>query len=237
MDTFDYDAHKKKLRWMWFFGIGIVWILWIIGKANDAYNAAQAEVDQKTGFDHWWHSSHFMMNGDADNARMSWFGGGFFGLIGVWIVAHFIAVSMADAKKAAIARNQEAQANRQQQDFQQQMEDINEQNTKDANLSKAAQSKQELIMRLGTIDQYIRVLGVEKDTGQRTVALQAAHSEITTLAAKLSSGQISREVLDDPDIRAQASETSQDLASVGLSNDRLNRDLIRIFKLNGNAST
>lgn len=237
MDTFDYDAYKKKSRRMWFVGISVVWFLWINGKATDAYSAAQAMVNQKTGFDHWWHSSHMLWTGDAESARNRWFIGGLFGLIGVWTLANFIAVSMADCKKAAIARNRKAQANLQQQHFQQQMQDINEQNTKEANLSKAAQSKQELIVRLGTIDQYIRVLGMEKDTAQRTVALQAAHSEITTLAAKLSSGQISREVLDAPDIRAQALETCKDLASVGLANDRLSRDLVRIFKLNGDSSS
>ncbi len=54
---------------------------------------------------------------------------------------------------------------------------------------------------------------------------------MTTLAAKLSSGQISREAVDDDDVREQAAETSHDLNRLGLANDRLNRDIVRMFKL------
>ncbi len=91
-------------------------------------------------------------------------------------------------------------------------------------------------MRLGSIDQFIRVVAVETDLSKRTVALQAAHSEMTTLAAKLASGQITREALDAPEIREHASETSKDLVRLGLSEDRLNRDIIRMFKLSANGA-
>ena len=85
-------------------------------------------------------------------------------------------------------------------------------------------------MRLGNIDQFVRALEGERDNSNRIMALQDAHSQMTKLAANLASGEISREALDDFEIRERASETSKDLARIGLSNDRLNRDLVRIFQ-------
>jgi hypothetical protein len=89
-------------------------------------------------------------------------------------------------------------------------------------------------MRLGSIDQFIRVLETETDANSRTMALHDAHSQMTKLTASLASEQISREAFDDPVVREYALETSKDLAQIGLVNDRLNRDLTRMFKLNGN---
>jgi len=64
------------------------------------------------------------------------------------------------------------------------------------------------------------------------MALQDAHSAIMALSARLASGEISRDALDDHEIRELAWETCNDLARLGLSEDRLNRDIIRMFKLN-----
>jgi len=134
-------------------------------------------------------------------------------------------------KQDAAQKNQEAQNQREQREFQQQMQDMDEQSSQQDKLSKFAQSKQELIMRLGSIDQFIRVLETETDGNNRTMALQDAHSQMTKLTASLASEQISREAFDDAVVREHAWETSKDLERIGLSNDRLNRDLIRMFKL------
>lgn len=135
-----------------------------------------------------------------------------------------LAKSRADGKEARENQNR-------QRAFENQMSEVQKQNEAESRLSKAAQTKHEVIMRLGTIDQYLRVLGTETDASRRTVALQAAHSEMTTLAAKFASGELSDSVVNDSTVRGQAVETSRDLARLGLSEDRLSRDLTRLFRL------
>ena len=227
-----YDAYKKKARWIWFFALSVIWMGWIISMANNAYDKAAAETATKTGFSHFWSSGAGVLNSDADNARMGVIMGGVFGLVLVFIVAHIIAGVQVSMKQDAAQKNQEAQNQREQREFQQQMQNMDEQSNQQDKLSKFAQSKQELIMRLGSIDQFVRVLETETDANSRTMALQDAHSQMTKLTASLASEQISRDAFDDPVVREHALETSNDLARIGLANDRLNRDLIRMFKLN-----
>ncbi len=227
----DYDAYKKKARWLWFFVLSVPWMMLMISAGNDAYNKVAAETAAKTGLAHLWSSGAGVLNSDADNARMSYIMGGVFGLIGVFIVAHIIAGIQVSMKEDAAKKKLEAQNQREQQEFQQQMQDMDEQSNQQDKLSKFAQSKQELIMRLGSIDQFVRVLETETDANSRTMALQDAHAQMTKLTASLASEQISREAFDDPVVREHAWETSKDLARIGLSNDRLNRDLMRMFKL------
>ena len=229
----DYDDYKKKARWGWFFALSVIWMWWIMGQASDAYNKAAAETATKTGFGHWWSSGAGIFNSDADNAHSNVIFGGLFGLIGVFIVAHIIAGIQVSMKQDTTRKNHEAQNQRKQREFQKQIEDMGEQSNREDKLLNFAQSKQELIMRLGSIDQFIRVLETETDANSRTMALQDAHSQMTKLTASLASEQISREAFDDPIVREHALETSKDLARIGLANDRLNRDLIRMFKLNG----
>jgi mannitol-specific phosphotransferase system IIBC component len=230
----DYDDYKKKARWIWFFVLSVPWMMFMISEGNDAYTKAAAETAGKTGFSHFWSNGAGVFNSDADNARMSYIMGGVFGLIGVFFVAHIIAGVQVSMKQDAAKKNQEAQNQREQSEFQKQMQDMDEQSNQQDKLSKFAQSKQELIMRLGSIDQFVRVLETETDANSRTMALQDAHSQMTKLTASLASEQISREAFDDPVVREHAWETSKDLALIGLANDRLNRDLTRMFKLNGN---
>lgn len=230
----DDDDYKKRARWIWFFVLSVPWMMFMIGAGNDAYNKAAAEMATKTGIGGWWARGAGIFNSDADNARMSYITGGIFGLAGVFFVAHIIAGVQLSMKEDAAKRKREAQNQREQREFQQQMQDLDEQSSQQDKLSKFAQSKQELIMRLGSIDQFIRVLETETDANSRTMALQDAHSQMTKLTASLASEQISREAFDDPVVREHAWETSKDLSRIGLSNDRLNRDLMRMFKLNGN---
>lgn len=226
MEIFDCEDDVKRPRVFWFLFFSCLWMAWIIGKANNAYAEKAAEVATQNAFMRWWN------NHDAGAAWVGMFILGLMGLLLVFVVAHVVALVHA----AVAPRLQEYQNRRHQLAFENKMQLMDHHNEQQAQLSRAAQSKQELIMRLGSIDQFVRVLGVEADAARRTIALQAAHGELTTLAAKLASGQIHREALDAPDVREHASETSNDLNRLGLSDDRLNRDIIRMFKLNGSVA-
>lgn len=109
--------------------------------------------------------------------------------------------------------------------------DMNTQNAQRRQASNLSQARQEAITRLGSIDNYVRVLEGETDRSRRTVALQAAHSEIIALEAKRASGDIPHEAIADATILAHAQATSDHLGRIGLSRDRLNLELVRIFKL------
>jgi hypothetical protein len=198
-------------------------MLWIIQKANEARAHKAAEVAT--------YRIQFGHGSDATAAHDWVIVGGVLALYVVFFIAHFFAVLHVAIQKSIGEKHQHLQNKREQRAFEGKMQDMDRDNAKQDALSKAAQSKQELIIRLGSVDQYIRVLAIETDVSKRTVALQAAHSEMTTLAAKLASGQISREAVDAPEVREHASETSKDLARLGLTEDRLNRDIIRMFKL------
>jgi hypothetical protein len=92
-------------------------------------------------------------------------------------------------------------------------------------------SLHEVISLLGSIDGYIRVLDGQPGQDDRTMMLQKAQFIMVKLVAKSASGEISRDTLDNSHVRELAAETSKDLARLGLADDRLNRDLVRMFKL------
>jgi hypothetical protein len=99
------------------------------------------------------------------------------------------------------------------------------------NESWESKSRHAIVSHLASIDEYVRVLAAESDPDNRTMAMQKAHSEMMILSAKLVSGDISRATLDVQEIRELAWETCNDLAAIGLSEDRLSRDIKRMFKL------
>jgi hypothetical protein len=138
--------------------------------------------------------------------------------------------SMSDKADEAKHRAAQKQA---QKAHQKMVESFDKESKSQQSLSKESKSKHELVTRLGSIDQFVRVLEAETEPSNRTMALQKAHSEMMTLAARLASGEISRDALDTQEIRELAWETCNDLARLGLSEDRLSRDLIRMFKLDG----
>jgi hypothetical protein len=233
LQIFECDDEVKKPRIFWFVVIGGLWMVWIVGLANDAYDKAAAELAANQSSGHvysgvvnWWHSN------DPDQARIEIIWRGILALIFVFIVAHYIAKAQAAFMQDVAARKRAAQGRREQREFANQIKDMDQASQQQASLSKLAQSKKELIVRLGNIDQFVRALEGERDSSSRTMALQDAHSQMTKLAANLASGEISRDALDDPEIREHALETSTDLTRIGLHHDRLNRDLVRIFKLN-----
>jgi hypothetical protein len=214
----DFEKPVTKPRYVWFFILGFFWMGWISEKADAAYVRSKAEVANRMWGTQWWYAN------EPDNAKSRTMALGVLALAGVFFVAHLIATIQVSwlqklshmieeksfAKKSLLLeKNSEAQAMQ----------------------SKAAHSKKELIVRLGSIDQFIRVLENETDPARRTVALQAASSELTALSAKLATGEILPEASDSPEVQQAAKETSFDLAKVGLAEDRLNRDLRRMFKL------
>jgi hypothetical protein len=138
--------------------------------------------------------------------------------------AAFLARMQFDKEKAQQARDQEMHA-------QQQFQQVVTQSQQDRNHSNRAQAQRELVQRLGVIDQFIRAIEEATDSSKRTLALQSCQNEITTLVAKMASGEIPADVIANPHIVNHASATSADLFRIGLGNDRINRDLIRLFGL------
>ena len=99
------------------------------------------------------------------------------------------------------------------------------------NESLESKSRHAIVSHLASIDKSMFVSWERKAT--LTTALwrcKKAHSEMMILSAKLVSGDISRAALDVQEIRELAWETCNDLAAIGLANDRLSRDIKRMFQ-------
>jgi hypothetical protein len=94
-----------------------------------------------------------------------------------------------------------------------------------------ANSLDEIIGILASIDTYIRVLEHTTDPKERVVTLQQANRVIMKLTAMVAAGDVSRAELANEEIKELAEETSQDLVRLGLANDRLNREIVRLFGL------
>jgi len=96
-----------------------------------------------------------------------------------------------------------------------------------------ANASREVVKRLGVVEGYIRVLENETDTARRTVTFQAAQQEVTEISAKRASGEIPLQVLSSGDITDQARSTSAHLVRLGLADDPLNTEIVRLFNLGG----
>lgn len=228
---FDCDDDIKSPRIFWFIALGFFWMLWIVGVANRARGEAEAELATHTNaIAHWWH------NNEPADAYSTIIARGVFGLILVFIAGHYSAILQRIVIERVAHRRRELQEDQHRREIESKVLLMERESDQHATLSKLAQSKHEIIMRLGNVDQYIRVLDIETDPSKRTIALQAAHSEMTMLSSKLASGQITAEAIDAPEIREHAAETSSDLVRLGLPEDRLTRDIKRLFKLNGQQS-
>lgn len=178
----------------------------------------------------WWNGN------EPGKARMWVYIWGLAGFYLVFVVAHLVSLLHASVVKSMAGKLSDLKSQRDQKHFEAKMQHLEHENQKQTKLSKSAQSKKELVMRLGNIDQFIRVLAHESDSSKRTVALQAAQAELTTINAKLASEEIVAEAIIAPEVQEHAKETSADLSKLGFSEDRLNRDLQRTFKLAGKAS-
>jgi hypothetical protein len=224
-DLFDCEEGAKRPRIFWFLVLAVLWFSWIIPEANAAYDRAAAELANRNSIMQWWNSS------EPSKARIWVIFFGLAGLYIVFVVAHFVALLHSSAMRSVAEKRQEKRNRQEQHKFDSKMQDMEQENAKQSRLSQTARSKKELILRLGSIDQFVRVLEHETDASRRTVALQAAHSEMTTLTAKLASEEIIPDMVDAPEVRRHAQETSSDLARLGYGEDRLNRDIVRTFKL------
>ena len=211
MNSSDPESYIKKARWIWFIVLtGILWaIILTVANAPGAGIGAQIIAIPRL----------------------------LIAALASYFAAKYIAPAQLKFHEDMTEKAEEAKRHSHRKEAQKAhqklVEEFDKESKSQQNLSKESKSKHELVTRLGSIDQFIRVLEGETESSNRTMALQKAHSEMMTLAARLASGEISRDALDDQEIRELAWETCNDLARLGLSEDRLSRDLIRMFKLNG----
>jgi len=229
MTPIDYKAKRKQARMFWFLLLSFILELMNSAMARAAYIKKTAELAANQSTGHWYSGTvNFLHGGEAVTATTPFMFLGCFGLIGTFIVAHYISAFQINLQRSFAEGSRNRQLRRERREFE---EKLDRENDRLTSQNKLAQSKRELVRQLGVIDGFIRALSVESDVPKRTTALQGAQETMTSLAARLASGDILREALEDASIREQADETLKDLNHVGLSEDRLSRDLIRLFKL------
>ena len=209
MNSSDPEAYIKKARWIWFIVLtGVLWAI-ILAVANAPGAGIGAQI--------------------IAIPRL------LIAALASYFAAKYIAPAQLkfheDMSEKAEEAKRHSHRKEAQKAHQKLVEEFDKESKSQQNLSKESKSKHELVTRLGSIDQFIRVLEGEMESSNRTMALQKAHSEMMTLAARVASGEISRDALDDQEIRELAWETCNDLARLGLSEDRLSRDIKRMFKL------
>jgi len=209
MNSSDPEAYIKKARWIWF--IVLTGVLWAI--ILDVANAPGAGIGAQI----------------IAIPRL------LIAALASYFAAKYIAPAQLkfheDMSEKAEEAKRHSHRKEAQKAHQKLVEEFDKESKSQQSLSKESKSKHELVTRLGSIDQFIRVLEGETESSNRTMALQKAHSEMMTLAARVASGEISRDALDAQEIRELAWETCNDLARLGLSEDRLSRDIKRMFKL------
>ncbi|MBV6500980.1 MAG: hypothetical protein CJBNEKGG_03474 [Prosthecobacter sp.] len=215
---FDFERPITKPRFVWFFILAFIWMIWIVQKADEVHAKEQTKMATAS----WWDRTVHYDRPEKEKGYV--INRGILGLLIIFFLSHLIA-------SIQVSWLQRLSHLIQQRNFSKQALLLEKNSEAQAMLSKTALSKKELIVRLGSIDQFIRVLENETDPARRTVSLQAASAELTALSAKLATGEILSEAIDAPEVQQASKETSFDLAKAGLSEDRLNRDLRRIFKL------
>jgi hypothetical protein len=209
MNPFDQDEYLKKAHWVWFIILTAILTVLAFCCLPKSENAFLANIQFGVRF------------------------------VIVIVVSHFAAKRIAPYQLSVHQNMKEkaddAEAARLQKQAQKVRQQDYETNVKESAIQREANttslSKHKLVARLGSIDGFIRAVEAAPDAANRTAHLQKAHSVMMTLAAELAAGEISRDALDVPEIRELAAETSRDIARLGLADDRLNRDIVRMFKL------
>ena len=209
MNPYDPEAYIKKARWIWFIVLtGVLWAIII-----DITNQPEAGI----------------------STQLRFFPRLLIATLASYFAAKYIAPVQLKIHEDMVEKAEEAKRLSHQKEAQKahlkMVEEFDKESKSQQTLSKESKSKHELVTRLGSIDQFIRVVELETEPSNRTMALQKAHSEMMTLAARLASGEISRDALDALEVQELACETYNDLARLGLSDDRLSRDIKRMFKL------
>ena len=215
---FDFERPTTKAGYVWFFTLAFIWMVWIVHKADEVQVREQAKMATAS----WWDRTFHYDQPDKEKGYV--INRGIAGLLIIFCISHLIA-------SIQTSWLQRFSHFLQQRNFSKQSLLLEKNSEAQAMRNKTAHSKKELIVRLGSIDQFIRVLESETAPARRTVALQAASAELTALSAKLATGEILSEATDTPEVQQAAKETSFDLVKAGLAEDRLNRDLRRMFKL------
>lgn len=144
-DLFDCEEEAKRPRIFWFLVFGVLWFSWIIPEANAAYEKAAAELQASNAIMRWWNSN------EPGKARMWVYFWGFMGLGIAFVLAHFVALLHASVVKSMAEKVQDFKSQRDQKHFEAKMQHLENENQKQTKLSKSAQSKKELVMRLGNI--------------------------------------------------------------------------------------
>ncbi len=139
--------------------------------------------------------------------------------------------ALQNAKMRQKLRQKQRIEEQQRKSFQRQDQKMKRENEAKDNTENLIHAKTTLIKSLGNVDSFIRVFRSASDGFTKTSALQDAQTEMTRIVAMMASGEIPLKAINDSHVRDQAKATSKDMAEAGLGNDRLNRDLIRIFKL------
>ena len=226
-DLFECEEDVKGPRFFWFICLSPFWLWWILQKANGVFTDKLAEAEKS------WARIFSVLPNWATPACWWVFImlAGLCGLVLVFAVAHCIGWLQASITRPIKQARQNIQNKRDQVEFEAKMQDMDRQSGEQAAQRKFDQSKKELIKKLGSVAQYIVVLEIETDSSKRAMALQSAQSRMMELSANIASGQIAPEAIESPEVRAHAMETSVDLKRLGLAENRLNREIVRIFKL------
>jgi hypothetical protein len=228
------DKEFKRTRLMWWFALGAVWfaLFFLIGKSKEA--AVEAELAKLSGVSRWWHEGGLIGESDATKAMGPWLGAAIVGAALMFIPAHVIAgirlQQIASAEEAARRQHDERERESERAALAANVKAIEDDSATATAAGKLARSKQEIITRLGNVDQFVRILEHESSSDRRIVALQSAHSELVTISSKLAAGEIIHEALADERVRNHAIETNRELRRIGLAKDRINRDLVALFK-------
>lgn len=183
-----------------------------------AREQAEAELATRTGISHWWHEN------DPSKAAGNYYLLGTVCTVGACWLAYLMSPITLGISEAV----SESKRKRKLQESMQEMDADVQQQSRQLNV---AQSKQEIVMRLGSIDQFIRVYRIESEPSRQVIALQAAQGELTNLNGKVASREIDSESLTDSHVTACVRETISDLCRAGLADDRLTRDLRRMFNV------
>jgi hypothetical protein len=214
---------------LWLF-LGVPFLLYMRTEGSRERARVAAEIDKSNWISRTWQKG-IIGPGDHEKAAEPYYFGGFCGSIAMAIPAAIGALLIDGRIKRAAAAAERHRQQAEQADFDAKMQASDRENASAARDMTLAQSKREVITKLGTVDQFIRVLQSETDQPRRSLALQAAQGEIVAIAARLASGELASEVVTDPSVSGHANETLEELRRLGLSDDRLTRDIRRVFRL------
>jgi hypothetical protein len=217
-----YDEELVRRRKRWHAKLAPTWFVVMLIIGSWQKHSTQIEWDKKGLWGH-------LVGQSPDSVFGDWFAFGLFGAALMYFPSRALAknevreLMLLDEEKAlgeAAARNRQDAEDRKKRHEQEASQQV---------ISHRVYSVQQVILLLGNIDQFVRVLASERDANRRIIALQSAQSAVTTLESRVAAGELDQSALSHPQARTHASETLHDLDRLGLSEDRLARDIRRLF--------